>query len=416
MTTFEEFVAALNWILDTPAARRNLIDPSREPSWHLEFLTSKQFMAKTSHVGDEFLIQVSNSVWPCLEAFCACGIDWKGNARGPRRKTFQYSQEEWGTIIGFTDDFLNSLSSITDAVARSRMLDHSVATKRVRMPLGTFAPSAKVHAAAAFYGMLWLIGHEGTHAWRRHFQLDEGGRQSIREESELLQGGELQRTWESEADWQAAKFVFAYVLECIVAGYRDALAYAAGFGVAAAVLLLNPCRHDLFDGPLDHDPGWMRLHFLAGAAKAGYWTIVDAHYPAYKKLMGLIQSGAAMALGHEPSVVKPSARFEEASDATQKMFWTGIGDAQRFAIEIGEANSTYQVAPPGHFKFGELCDWKEFQVQTIETDVLGRREQARKELRRLLPSDPRFQEAGPLGSGALLRMMLLAALRKRRVR
>jgi hypothetical protein len=352
MTSFEELVAALNWILDTPVARRNSIDPSPELSWRLEFLKSDEFLAKASRVGDEFLIQLSSSAWPCLEAFCACGIDWRGNAREPRRKTFQYSEEEWQAIIGFTNDLLNW--SLTDAVALSRMLEHSRAKKQVRMPLGIGAPwDAKIYVAAAFYGMLWLICHEGTHAWRRHFQLEEGGLgQSIREQSEFLRGGELHRTRESEADWQAAKFVYAYVLECVVAGYRPALAYAAGFGVAAAVLLLNPCRHDLFDRALDYDPGWLRLHFLSGAANAGYWTIVDADYPDYLKMM----RSEASVLGYKHGVVQPSASFDKASDATQKMFWAGRFDAQRFANEIGEANSSYQVAPPGHFKFGEPGD------------------------------------------------------------
>ena len=414
MTSFEELIATLNWILDTPVAQRNSSDPRLEPSWRLELLESDGFLAKTILEGDAFVIQVSSSAWPCLEAFCACGIDWKGNARRPRRKTFKYSEEEWEAIIGFTNDLLDW--SLTDAVAVTRMLEHSAATKRVRIPLGTgTAQAVKIYTAAAFYGMLWLICHEGAHAWRRHFQLDEGGLgESIREQSELLRGADLSRTRESEADWQAAKFVFAHVLDCVVAGYRPALAYGAGFGVAAAVLLLNPSRHNLFDRALDYDPGWMRVHALPSAAKAGYWTIVEASYPDYVKLMR--QRGVGAALGHKPGVVEPSARFNEASDATQAMFWSGLGDAQRFAREIGEANSAYRVARPEHFKFGEAGDWKEFQVQVMETDVLGRRERAREELRRLLPTDPRFQDAGPLGRGALLRMGYLAASRKRRAR
>ncbi len=406
MTSFEKAVAALNWILDTAAAPGEPSAPPRQPLWRLEFLESDQFLAKTSRAGGEFLIQLSSAVWPCLQAFCACGIEWKGNAREPRRKTFQYSKDEWETIVALTNDL--RYWSIIDDVNLSRMLEHSPARKRLRMPLGT--GGMKIDEAAAFYGLLWLVCHEGTHAWRRHLELEGAKAESIREQSEFLSGGELHRTLESEADWQAARFVYAYVLECVLAGFQPALAYALGFGVAAAVLLLNPCRHGLFDRPEVYDPGWMRLHFLTGAARAGYWTIAESHYPVYVESL----RRQTHAVQYEPGVARPTARFDQAAGAAQNMFWAGLGDAQHFAMEIGEANSTYEVAPAGHFKFGDPGDWKEFQARTIDSDVLGIRERARNELRALLPSDPRFEEAGPLGPGALLRMLYLAAQSKGR--
>lgn len=412
MTLSEDLLDTLNWILDTPRADPNSLNPPelRVP-WRLEIFDSHEFMADLPPPSEEFVIRVSSSVWPCLETFGACAIDWNANGREPRARAFDYSAEEWEAIIRLTND-CPDWSAIEPAVAS--LMEKSRSRKRIRVPLSLHvANGLKTHSAAAYYGFLWLVCHEGTHAWKRHYELVHAGpRESLQARSELLAGGELHRTYESEADWESTRLLYAHVLECALAGYGSALAFAAGFGAAAALLLLGPCLQDIWDRAVDYDPGWMRLQFVQDAPKAGYWMIAESRYPEYVRQVR--RFGAAAALRYDPKTRAPSARFLKVSDETRKLFSLGLHHAMRFAQAIGDANEPRRIAGRGAFKFGEPGDWKEFQIMVMGTDILGVRRRARAELRRLLPADTRFQNAGPLGFGASLKLAYLAAARKRR--
>jgi len=409
MTGVEDLVGTLNWILDTSDPRDLHPDAARLP-WRLEVPTSNEYSADLDDPDPErFVIRVSTSVWPRLDAFCACGIDWKANARKPRSKVFNCSKEEWETIIRATQD---SPDSPSFEASLSRLVEDTLCHKRVWSPLSLYAADeTSLHAVAASCGFLWLVCHEGAHAWKRHYKLREAPiRESIRAKSDLFAGLELDRTYESEADWESTKFIYSYILECVVAGYSSAFAYAAGFGTAAAVLLLNPCRQGLWEKAGQHDPGWMRLHCCVLAAKAGYWQVAGAHYPKYVSLVH--RQGIRGIMRPDSQTIAPKARFNRASDATRTSFWLGQFHAMRFATAMGNANETYRIAANKHFHLGEPYEWKDFQIMVMETEVLEKRRRARDELKRQLPADDRFGGFGPLGYGALIKMLFAAAHRK----
>jgi hypothetical protein len=401
MTALEDVLHTLNWLLDTPESDSSGLNPIelRLP-WHLEMYDSKVFEAELPPDSKKFTIRISNSVWPRLEAFCGLGIQWEAKARRPRRKAFDYSAAEWQTVIQLTQDNVE-WSKIEASVLNLRA--NSDSNKLVVIPISLHARNGvKVHTAAAYYGFFWLICHEAVHAWKQHYKLAKMAfRQSIQDLSPMLAGGELDRTYESDADWESVKLLFAHTLNCILGGYKTALAYAAGFGIAAATLMLNPCRHNLWDQAIAYDPGWMRSHFIEEAAKAGYWSILRSRYPGYNPAPFRFE-------GHGR---KPSSRFNEKSDKAHEAFGLGQFDALAFARAISDANQLHHLVDPEPFKFGEPDEWKDFQIMVMDTAVLNRRRMACKMLNRLLPADPRFKGFA-LGHGASLKMNYLAGVKR----
>lgn len=410
MTFIEDLLYTLNWLLDTAQSDPSGLNPIewRLP-WQLDVRNSQDFGADLKAGSQEFIISVSNSVWPRLEAFCAYGIDWEAKARKPRRKVFNYSPTDWQTIILLTQDD-REWSSIEDAATKPRENSHS--NKRVLIPLSVHAANGVlVHTAAAYYGFFWLICHEATHAWKRHYKLlDMAFRESIRHSSPLLAGAELHRTCESDADWESVKLLFAHTLNCVLGGYSTDSAYAAGFGTSAALLMLNPSRHNVWEQAEDYDPAWMRLHFVQDAAKAGCWWIQESRYPEYTALVS--KYGVNSGWRGSSSMVEPSLHFSKKSTETFEAFWLGQVDAMRFARAISDANELHHIVGSELFKFGEPDDWKEFQIMVMETDVVNRRRMARKELNRHLPADPKFQGFA-MGHGAYVKLSFLAGLRRR---
>jgi len=409
MTHFEDLIYTLNWILDTELSDNGTADTGASKLvWHLDVLESDDFGAELQALPEKFVVRIYRPVWPRLDAFCICGIDWEAKARKPRSKAFNYSKAEWETLIQLTQD--KSEWSSIEAKVQS-LEQNSTCKKRVLVPLSVYAANGmKVHTAAACYGIFWLLCHEGTHAWKQHHKLQEiDFRELIQNSSPLLAGAELERTCEAEADWQSTKFVFSSVLNCVVAGYNTALAYAAGFGTAAAILMLNPSRHNVWAQAEHHDPGWMRLHLVQGAAKAGGWSITEAYYPEYVAMVR--QHGAGGVMRNNSNKNGPSSRFFERSRKTLEAFSLGLHHAMRYAQALSDANELHHIADRQHFKFGDPDEWKAFQIMVMETDVLKRRERARNELRRRLPPDPRFRGFA-LGYDALLRMSFLAAKKR----
>ncbi len=410
MQYFDDLSYTFNWLLDTSQSDAETRNPLewRLP-WNLDILKTDEFMAELKATPEEFLIRISDCVWPRLVAFAACGIAWKGNAAQPAGREFNYSQEEWQTIIRLTEG-RTKLASLEPSL--TRLKNNSLARKRIWSPLTVYAAHAMTASVvAANYGVLWLICHEGAHACKQHYRLQNiPFRESIRGKSELLAGLELDRTCEAEADWQASKFIYAHVLNCVIGGYSSALAYAAGFGTLAAILMLNPSRHGLWERAGQHDPGWMRAHCSLEAAKDGAWWIVDSNYPDY--CASLRQLGSMRTL-HNFKGKAPTKYFNKASDRTLMSFYRGQHDALRFAHAIGDANGLYHVVDGDHWNLGDPHEWKPFQSMVLETEVLEKRRKARAELGRLLPDDIRFRKAGPLGYGAMLKLNFLASTRRR---
>jgi hypothetical protein len=314
MTSIEDLLYTLNWLLDTAQSDPRALNPLewRLP-WQLNVQDSQDFGADLNAGSQEFTISVSNSVWPRLEAFCACGIDWGAKARKPGRKAFNYSSTDWQTIILLTQDD-REWSSIEAAAVQLR--ENSDSNKRVLIPLSFHAANGvKVRTAAAYYGFFWLICHEATHAWKQHYKFrNMAFRDSIRDSSPLLAGAEIDRTCESDADWESVKLLFAHTLNCVLGGYSTALAYAAGFGTSAAILMLNPSRHNVWEQAVHHDPGWMRLHFVQDAAKAGSWWIQESRYPEYTALVR--KYGVDSEWRGSQRMVKPRLHFSEKSTKT----------------------------------------------------------------------------------------------------
>jgi len=96
--------------------------------WQLDVLDSHDFEATLQEVSEKFVIRISRSVWPRLDTFCACGIDWAGKARRPSSKAFNYSKAEWRTLILLTQD--GSEWSSIEATVRS-LQDKSTVSKLI---------------------------------------------------------------------------------------------------------------------------------------------------------------------------------------------------------------------------------------------------------------------------------------------
>jgi hypothetical protein len=402
VTYLEDLVGTLHWLLDTPQCDPNGLNPMdlRLP-WRLEVHDSNVFEADVEADPDTFIIRVSSYVWPRLEAFCALGVREEGWGERSGEKVFDYTKTEWKSVIQLARDGV-AWAEIEMAIANLRASSKS--SKMVAIPISMGAKDGlRRHTASAYYGFWWLVCHEAVHAWKQHYLLKEmKTKESFRQASPLLAGAEMDRTCESVADWESVKLLFAHTLNCIVEGYKTELAYVTGFGIAAAMLMLNPCRHNLWDRAGGGDPGWMRIHFITEAAKSGYWWIVRSHYPDYD----WNPNSRSRRNGRGPDSL-----FDERCEAAQKELTLGVFDALKFARNMSDANDLYRLVEPAPFKFGEPDEWKEFQVMVMDTEVLSSRRAAAMVLNDLLPADPRFKGFA-LGEGSFQKMMFLAGMKR----
>jgi hypothetical protein len=409
VTPFDDFWHTLKKLFCISADPNFASHASDLIHWQLERFESQEFAADLTERFGEFILRISNCVWPCLEAFAVCGIDWPSREPMPLDHPLQYSETEWTALLRLTDDGTRDWSSITPAIAGVR--SRGPAARSVLFPLSVLAPArADLPIICAAYGVFWLILHEATHARMRHLELHKAEvRRGLISEFPELHGLELGRACESEADWQATVFLRAHVSEMILWGYERELSFAAGFGKAAALLLLNPSRQALRQDKEIHDPGYMRADIGQDTLRAAYWLLAEAYFPEYARQAR--EDGARAILEREKRGIAPSKRFEESLRQTDMLFLLGEFSALRLAQAIGEANIRYEIAARGHFEFGDRYDWKNLQEKYEDEDFISRRRETREVLRRGLPYDTRFGNGVALDNRIAMAVSRLAHLR-----